>query len=1152
MTTASPEFHIGNTQVRILVPSRRQDGKVLDGELRFDWDSRARSKMTELFFGFTPSHVHGAFQHDDGRCTREEITVLTSGCSRATLLETDKKKALFTFAADMCGALGQESVFVSWGDDCYTISKNFKYDDVPVVQFTRLSPQAQLKHLTMGWAGIDSPAKILQVLSLDGWTLPPVPEAVAARQLPWKLCGVLDEKTGPRRAWAFLADRSGVKGALSTKSAEGPRDGDLVFCQGEPNYLEVYALVGNRVIGPRDLRLSHGQFNPVTRHLLLRILRREWPAFMEDLRRKPLDQRFFPKLQKLRGAIEEELLTQGVHASPVTRSSSDAVPAVGSRAAKKKKKGSKPSAAEEAAFRESVLIVGRMMFLRFLIQKGCIPGGIENLKRKFDALRDDFFSAWVVPLWFDLLNVEERHRDPKLVEGFGARVPYLNGGLFVPRLGERSIRLSSRLFDEAEDVSFFRLFADFEFSLNEHEGSEHSLKIDPSFFGKALESFNPDLEKKRFGVHYTPKPVARALAAESIVYRTAQLAGVNASDLHGLLGGRPTINARKAREVRKVLEELRIIDPAVGSGVLLWAALRVLMDLDSACDGLIRGADGYQPGSDEWGARSRHFVCNCLYGVDISDEAVELSRLRLWLAVALSEDDPAALPDLELNICRGDSLLPDALLPAGTTLRAGATVQLKLTYDEVSHLASDLRTKTKAYIEAGSASPDEQRKLLGEVHQIRRRLLQLDHDVGRDPSLNWNLFFPHVFGDQQKQGFDVVIANPPYVRVQQIDKKLIKSYRTQWTTIAKGSADLSFAFIELALKKLAAIDGGQIAFIQPNFRHHDAADGIRRLLTGHDPAVPAKLRLWVDFDDVQVFPTASNYVALLFAERTPSQHTQETFAYTNPREGSWDDPERGDDIGWLRPNGTTLSNEANGEWLTVPTDLRGRVLRHKASGVCLLGDVAEVDVGVQTSKDDVFLFESSAPPGDRLCTVFSQAAQSHIELEAGILRRCLKGAAGADFLLLFPYDSDGKLLLPDRLAKRFPKAWAYLQRMKPLLEARESDGFKCADWYRFGRSQGTVACSRPKLLVSAMLSRPAITSDPLATLAFTASGKGGGGAWAVYPRDADARTLALLEESLLSDVAWDHYLAYGSPQKGGWRGIDQGVLRSMPLPRLAR
>jgi len=211
--------------------------------------------------------------------------------------------------------------------------------------------------------------------------------------------------------------------------------------------------------------------------------------------------------------------------------------------------------------------------------------------------------------------------------------------------------------------------------------------------------------------------------------------------------------------------------------------------------------------------------------------------------------------------------------------------------------------------------------------------------------------------------------------------------------------------------------------------------------------------------------------------------------------------------------------------------------------------VADVDVGVQTSKDDVFLFASSATPADGLCTVFSQAAGAEIDLEGGILRKCLKGAAGMDFMLLFPYGNDGKLLAPEHLATYFPKAWAYLQQMQPMLEARESNAFNGPDWYQFGRSQGTVACSRAKLLVPALLNKPFVIADPSAALAFTASGKGGGGAWAIYPKDRDPETLRWLEQALVSADTWDHYLAYGSPQKGGWRGVDQGVLRSIPLSR---
>jgi len=807
----------------------------------------------------------------------------------------------------------------------------------------------------------------------------------------------------------------------------------------------------------------------------------------------------------------------------------------------KKRKRIKPTAAEEQAFRQSVLIVGRMMFLRFLIQKGSMPGGMETLRRESNRLGDAFFAKWLTPLWFDVLNVPEGERPTPVTDQFGPGFPYLNGGLFIPRAGERDISLPARFFDDSSDESFVRLFEDFEFSLNEHDGSDDSLKVDPSFFGRALESFNPDVEKKRHGVHYTPKPIARALAAEAIVTRVAALADLSTEVVYQLLGGERSVTGKQAADLRTILADLRIIDPAVGSGVLLWAALRVLLDLDSACDGILGGRDGYQPGSYEWGKRSRHFVCNCLYGIDISDEAIELSRLRLWLAVALSEDAAAPLPDLELNICRGDSLL-------GDQRRSGTVSQMTLVYDEASKLQEDLRSKTCAYVAAGMGSPLEQRRLRGDILQIRRRLLQLDQDSGAEPPLNWNLFFPHVFGDPEKNGFDVVIANPPYIRVQQVDKKLVDAYRSAWPTIGTGSADLSFAFIELALKRLAAPNGGQIAFIQPNFRHHDAGAAVRRLLTGHDSQAPVNLRLWVDFDDAQVFPTASNYVALLFAERTLQPPSRRTFTYSVPSPDAWEDPDDSTDVSWIRPKRSTHENPVDGEWLTVPLDLRTRVQEHAGGSPARLGDLADVDVGVQTSSDTVFLFDSATPGGDGTLEVRAGGSSVRVRLESGILRRCVKGSAGDEYWLLFPYDDNGRLLADRVLRDRFPLAMAYLTKHRRSLEGREDGAFKDDRWYRYGRTQGCEACTRPKVVVPSALRGPTAIIDREGNYALTASGKGGGGAWAITPQPGSNVTLDDLARTLASDATWDHYRVYGSPQKGGWRGVDKGVLLSLPMP----
>lgn len=97
------------------------------------------------------------------------------------------------------------------------------------------------------------------------------------------------------------------------------------------------------------------------------------------------------------------------------------------------------------------------------------------------------------------------------------------------------------------------------------------------------------------------------------------------------------------------------------------------------------------------------------------------------------------------------------------------------------------------------------------------------------------------------------------------------------------------------------------------------------------------------------------------------------------------------------------------------------------------------------------------------------------------------------------------------------------------LEAREKGKFKDEEWYRFGRSQGFATVPRPKVLVPAMLRAPEAIVDAKGELAFTASGKGGGGAWALVPKGGV--TLEELAALVRSPAAWDHIRVYGSPQQ---------------------
>lgn len=1128
-------LEIGRTSVRILVPSRHQKGGIVDKQLRDAWESRTHELLQKEFGGATPSHVIGSFVHEDGRVTREEITVLSASCSVTALSDEASRERVLRFGKDLCAAMAQESVFIGWGDTAYVVSASFDPAAIPVLRFRDLPEESQVKHLTMGWSGIDDVRKVVQVLSLDTWVQPPGAVKAGAEAVEGlTLRAELDEPIGLRRAWSWRGDLPSLRAARTkwSKQASAPREGDLIFLASRPKYLDLVLVAKSGLVGPRDLRTSHGQLNPVTRHLLMRILHREWEKLAEDLEQKPLDKGFFKALQTLRASVEKAV-ADGQRRAAAKRGSP------------KSKKGD-PAADESdrSAFRTSVLVVGRMMFLRFLAQKRWLPGDVQGLVEAFERHGEAFFEKHLVPLWFDVLNVPENERAEAARRQFDGGYPYLNGGLFQPRPRERELRLPGALFDPSKEGSFLRLFRDFEFSLNEHAGSDESLKIDPSLFGKALETFNPDEDRKSEGVHYTPKPIAWALAVEAILTRLERLTAMPRAALEGVLRGERNLTGREADRISEALTDLRIIDPAVGSGVLLWACLEVLLTLDSACMGIAGSGDGYQRGSHLWGQRSRHFVCNCLYGVDISEEAVELTRLRLWLAVALSEDVASPLPDLELNIVRGDSLWSAPRAEASGEGKKAK--QLRLGLEEVAQLENRLELVTRQYLRAGERQPEEQRNLRAEVLSVRRALASKGGEAKVDePPFDWQLAFPHVFRDDTKKGFDVVIANPPYVRIQQLKKgsKERAKYGEVWTTIQRGNADLSYAFVELALRELAAPDGGQIAYIQPNFRHHDAAQTVRDMLVGRVPNIGSRLRLWVDFDDAQVFPTATNYVSLLFAERTTTLSPQAEFIYSNPEPDSWVDSE---DLAWMRPPGATHVHPGEGEWLTVPAELRQRVIEAQRRSKRRLGDLAEIHVGVQTSADKIFLFSAAKPAGRGLLECVPRDGGKAVVLEQALVRRCKKGSASEEYYLLFPYDEDGTLLSASVLRKRYPQAWSYLLVNQNALEGRENGKFADDEWYRFGRNQGFATVPMPKVLVPSLLKAAEAILDEEGALAFTASGKGGGGAWALVPKKGV--TLQVLEKLVTSQVAWDHINVYGSPQQGGWRGVDREVLEQIPCP----
>ncbi|GIV10517.1 MAG: hypothetical protein KatS3mg020_0008 [Fimbriimonadales bacterium] len=236
---------------------------------------------------------------------------------------------------------------------------------------------------------------------------------------------------------------------------------------------------------------------------------------------------------------------------------------------------------------------------------------------------------------------------------------------------------------------------------------------------------------------------------------------------------------KNPEKVLDALRQVRVCDPACGSGAYLLGMLHELLELRAALfeQKRLDPHTLYQ--------RKLEIIQRNLYGVDIDPFAVEIARLRLWLSLVVDDtrnplDDPDAdvsLPNLDFKIEAGDSLLaPD---PQGGQQPDMFRIQQ---IEELERLKGD-------YMRAHS--DEEKRQLRQQIDQLRKEIRQWAHPKGGVEGFDWRVEFAEVFKDG---GFDIIVANPPYVRQEQINKAVKAKLLAFYPDAAEGRSDLYVYF----------------------------------------------------------------------------------------------------------------------------------------------------------------------------------------------------------------------------------------------------------------------------------------------------------------------------------------------------------------------
>jgi len=587
--------------------------------------------------------------------------------------------------------------------------------------------------------------------------------------------------------------------------------------------------------------------------------------------------------------------------------------------------------------------------------------------------------------------------------------------------------------------------------------------------------------KKAGGVFYTPKYIV-----DFIVERT----------VGQLLEGRTIAQA----------DRRRIIDPACGSGSFLIQAYQRL--LDGYRDLYVEGgpekrAKGrrpvlYRAAGGEWrltAAERKRILLNSIYGVDIDPQAVEVTKLSLLLKVLEGESGETlasqlklflerALPDLSGNIRCGNSLIgPDI-------------------YD------------------------GEQLTLLG------------DEDQYRINCFDWKAEFPEVFA---AGGFDAVIGNPPYIRIQTMKEWApleVEFYKRAFAAAGKGNYDIYVAFVEKGLSLLNA--KGRLGFILPHkFFNAQYGEPLRGLL-----AKGKHLAGVVHFGDAQVFAGATTYTCLLFLDKAGTDAC---------RFVKVDDLEAWQKSGQGVAGDIPAANVNSAEWnFTVG---RGAGLFEKLRRMPVkLGDVADrMYQGPITSADTVYLFKEYRPGSDNKTTeVQSKELDQWVPVESNVLKPVIRSGhirryeAIPSALVLFPYevkDNAARLYSPDEMKRDYPLVWSYLNGNKKLLEDREKGKFKDVQWYRYGRTQNLGLWEQPKLMVPYMITKLAAYLDRTDHFYFINVTTGGYGITTDHPMVGLTYLCGLLNSRLL-----DFYLKRVSTNfQGGYLAANKQYIEQLPI-----
>lgn len=527
---------------------------------------------------------------------------------------------------------------------------------------------------------------------------------------------------------------------------------------------------------------------------------------------------------------------------------------------------------DQASLEFAVRLIGRVIFCWFLREKKS-QAGLSLMPKELLSLEavknnDDYYHKILEPIFFEVLNKPiESRRDDFAKEPFSS-VSYLNGGLFSPQDDDYYKRTNGDFQSQYHNTlvvpdswfkEFFEILETYNFTIDENTSYDEDLSIDPEMLGRIFENLlaeiNPETgesARKSTGSYYTPRVIVNYMIDESLLLYLRERTGIKEEKLGAIISFdlsddlKNPLTASEKGKIIDALENIKIIDPACGSGAFPIGALQkivfILQQIDpngqlwfkkqteNANPEFRRAMEKKFSNKELDFIRKLGVIRNSIYGVDIQPIATEISRLRCFLTLVVDEriDDSLEnrgiepLPNLDFKFVTANSLIS---LPSQENNHSQQTE----IFDDHQKI-DELKQIRDEYFTAFGI---EREQLKAEFNKIQKELVyELVQEHGfmslfkaelTQKLTDWDPFThkPSSWFDPEwmfgiKNGFDIVIANPPYMKERDNKKHFeIVNASSFGKKYHQGKMDYWYYFLHKAIDLVS--NNGNICYISSRY-----------------------------------------------------------------------------------------------------------------------------------------------------------------------------------------------------------------------------------------------------------------------------------------------------------------------------------------------